>query len=62
VVAHEPMLAGNPLLTAPNCVFTPHIAWASLAARRRLMAIVAANLAAFKAGTPINVVNGRFLA
>ena len=61
VVAHEPMLAGNPLLTAPNCVFTPHIAWASLAARRRLMAIVVANLAAFKAGTPINVVNGRFL-
>ncbi len=61
VVAHEPMLADNPLLTAPNCVFTPHIAWASLAARRRLMNIVASNLAAFKAGTPINVVNGRFL-
>jgi len=61
VVAHEPMLAGNPLLTAPNCVITPHIAWASLAARRRLMGIVAANLAAFKAGSPINVVNGRFL-
>ncbi|MBC7963523.1 MAG: D-2-hydroxyacid dehydrogenase [Steroidobacteraceae bacterium] len=62
VVAHEPMLAGNPLLTAPNCVFTPHIAWASLAARRRLVSIVAANLAAWQAGTPINVVNGRFLA
>lgn len=62
VVAHEPMLADNPLLTAPNCVFTPHIAWASLAARRRLMSIVASNLAAFKAGTPINVVNARFLA
>lgn len=62
VVAHEPMLAGNPLLSAPNCVFTPHIAWASLAARKRLMSIVAANLAAYKAGVPINVVNGRFLA
>ena len=61
VVAHEPMLAGNPLLTAPNCVITPHIAWASLAARRRLMGVVAANLAAFKTGSPINVVNGRFL-
>lgn len=61
VVAHEPMLADNPLLTAPNCIFTPHIAWASLAARRRLMDIVAANLALFKSGTPINVVNGRFL-
>lgn len=62
VVAQEPMLADNPLLTAPNCVITPHIAWASLAARRRLMEVVAANLAAFKAGNPINVVNGRFLA
>lgn len=61
VVAHEPMLAENPLLKAPNCVFTPHIAWASLAARRRLMGIVAANLAAFQAGNPINVVNDRFL-
>lgn len=62
VVAHEPMLAGNPLLSAPNCVFTPHIAWASLAARQRLMGSVAANLAAFQAGDPINVVNARFLA
>ncbi len=61
VVAHEPMLADNPLLNAPNCIFTPHIAWASLAARRRLMNIVAANLASFKSGSPINVVNGRFL-
>jgi glycerate dehydrogenase len=57
VVAHEPMLAENPLLSAPNCVFTPHIAWASLAARRRLMGIVTANVAAFLNGTPINVVN-----
>lgn len=57
VVAHEPMLADNPLLTASNCIFTPHIAWASLAARQRLMAIVAANIAAFQAGSPVNVVN-----
>jgi glycerate dehydrogenase len=57
VVAHEPMLADNPLLTAKNCIFTPHIAWASLAARKRLMAIVAGNLAAFLAGKPVNVVN-----
>jgi glycerate dehydrogenase len=61
VVAHEPMLPDNPLLTAPNCVFTPHLAWASLAARRRLMGIVAANVEAFLAGTPINLVNGQFL-
>ena len=57
VVAHEPMLAGNPLLTAANCIFTPHIAWASLAARKRLMSIVANNIAAFQAGEPVNVVN-----
>ena len=57
VVAYEPMLADNPLLTAVNCIFTPHIAWASLAARKRLMAIVAGNIAAFRAGQPRNVVN-----
>jgi len=57
VVAVEPMLADNPLLAARNCVFTPHIAWASLAARKRLMGIVAANIVAFLAGAPVNVVN-----
>jgi glycerate dehydrogenase len=62
VVAVEPMLADNPLRTAPNCVITPHIAWASFAARQRLTAIVAANVAAFLAGEPINVVNRQFLA
>jgi glycerate dehydrogenase len=61
VVAHEPMLPDNPLLTAPNCVITPHIAWASLSARRRLMTIAAANVASFLEGAPINVVNGRYL-
>lgn len=61
VVAVEPMLPDNPLLTAPNCVITPHIAWASLAARKRLMQIVAANMASFIKGDPINVVNGQYL-
>lgn len=58
VVAVEPMLPDNPLLSAANCVMTPHIAWASLAARQRLMAIVAGNVASFLAGQPMNVVNG----
>ena len=62
VVAHEPMLVDNPLRTAPNCIFTPHIAWASLAARKRLMTIAAANVSSFLKGTPINVVNGAYLA
>ncbi|MBI3875503.1 MAG: D-2-hydroxyacid dehydrogenase [Verrucomicrobia bacterium] len=57
VVSTEPMRADNPLLGAPNCVITPHLAWATLAARRRLMDTTARNLAAFLAGRPINVVN-----
>ncbi|HVO27841.1 MAG TPA: D-2-hydroxyacid dehydrogenase [Candidatus Margulisiibacteriota bacterium] len=57
VVSNEPMHADNPLLTARNCIITPHIAWASLAARRRLMVATVKNLEAFIAGRPINVVN-----
>jgi glycerate dehydrogenase len=62
VVAHEPMLADNPLLGAPNCIFTPHIAWASLAARKRLMNIVVQNIASFLHGAPINLVNAAHFA
>jgi glycerate dehydrogenase len=61
VVAHEPMLADNPLRMAPNCIFTPHIAWASLAARKRLMTIVAANVVSYLSGAPINLVNAHYL-
>ena len=53
----EPLPADSPLLGVPNLVLTPHMAWASLAARRRLMAMTAANLRAFIDGHPINVVN-----
>jgi glycerate dehydrogenase len=57
VVSTEPMPSDNPLLKAPNITITPHIAWATLAARRRLMQTTAENVAAFLAGQPINVVN-----
>lgn len=57
VVSAEPIAADNPLLAAPNCILTPHIAWATLAARRRLMATTVENVRAFLAGRPINVVN-----
>ena len=56
VVSEEPIRADNPLLRAPRCVITPHVAWASLAARRRLMSTTVENVRAFLAGTPKNVV------
>ena len=57
VLTLEPPPATNPLLHAPNCVITPHIAWATKAARQRLIAEVAANVAAILAGRPRHVVN-----
>jgi glycerate dehydrogenase len=57
VVSVEPIRTDNPLFTAPNAMITPHIAWAAVEARRRLMATVAENIAAYQAGSPINVVN-----
>jgi len=57
VLTEEPPPADNPLLTAPNCFITPHIAWASRAARRRLLDTAVENVRAFLAGTPKNVVN-----
>lgn len=50
----EPISADNPLLTARNCILTPHIAWAPLAARQRLMEVSGRNLEQFLAGKPIN--------
>ncbi len=57
VLSVEPPPADNPLLRAKNCLVTPHIAWATRAARSRLMQIAIANVRAFIAGKPENVVN-----
>jgi glycerate dehydrogenase len=57
VVSVEPIRPDNPLLKAPHCIVTPHIAWATAEARGRLMESTVANLAAFLAGEPTNVVN-----
>ena len=57
VVCIEPMLPDNPLLGAPNCVITPHIAWTPVETRIRLIDAAAENLKAFLNGTPINKVN-----
>jgi glycerate dehydrogenase len=58
VAAEEPISPENPLLRAPRCLITPHLAWATLAARRRLMSATAANVRAFLAGAPVNLVRG----
>ncbi len=57
VVCIEPMLETNPLLGAPNCVITPHIAWTPVETRLRLIDAAADNLQAFIDGNPINKVN-----
>jgi glycerate dehydrogenase len=56
VVSREPIRPDNPLIGARNCIVTPHVAWATLAARRRLMQATVANVRAFLAGAPINLV------
>jgi len=56
VVSTEPILAGNPLLGAKNCIITPHIAWAPKESRARLMNMAVHNLEQFIKGTPVNVV------
>jgi len=57
VMAEEPPRAGNPLLTARNCIITPHIAWATIESRKRLLDQAAGNIKAFLSGSPVNVVN-----
>jgi glycerate dehydrogenase len=53
----EPMRPGHPYLTAKNCYITPHVAWASIEARTRLMNICVNNIKGFIDGKPVNLVN-----
>jgi glycerate dehydrogenase len=57
VLSIEPPKPDNPLLSVPNCVITPHVAWATFEARKRLLQMVADNLDSFKNGNPVNVVS-----
>ena len=57
VVSVEPIRADNPLLSAKNCIITPHISWAAKEARERIMQMAEKNLQAYLDGAPINVVN-----
>ena len=58
VAETEPLSPDSPLLTAKNCIITPHISWAPRETRQRLMTIAVENLRAFLAGGASNVVNG----
>ncbi len=57
VLSSEPPQADNPLLNADNCIITPHIAWATLEARKRLLKVTEQNIAGFVNKSPINVVS-----
>jgi glycerate dehydrogenase len=57
VVSLEPIKPDNPLLSAKNCIITPHISWAPRESRSRLMDIAAENLRSFLGGQPKNIVN-----
>ena len=57
VVSSEPMAANNPLLTAPNCMITPHMAWAPIEARQRILDLTVQSIRGYLIGAPVNVVN-----
>lgn len=57
VISEEPMRRDNPLLSAPNCIITPHIAWAPKESRQRLLDCVVENIRSFLYGNTQNVVN-----
>lgn len=57
VVCQEPIPASSPLLGAPNCIITPHMAWAPIEARQRILDITVQSIQGFLNGTPVNAVN-----
>ena len=57
VVTVEPIDPNNPLLTAPNCILTPHMAWAPVETRQRILDVTVESIRNFLSGTPSNVVN-----
>ena len=57
VVTQEPMASDNPLLGVPNCIITPHMAWAPVESRQRIMDCTVSSIRAFLDGSPINTVN-----
>lgn len=57
VVSTEPIAEENPLLHCPNCIITPHMAWAPVESRQRLLNTVVENIRSYLEGTPQNAVN-----
>ena len=57
VVSTEPIMGDNPLLSAKNCIITPHMSWGAKESRQRIMDATVENVKAFLAGAPVNVVN-----
>ena len=57
VVSSEPIDPANPLLSAPNCIITPHMAWAPTESRQRLLDCTVSSIAGFLSGNPVNTVN-----
>lgn len=57
VVSVEPMLPDNPLLTAPNCIITPHMAWTPVESRQRIIDSTVASIQGYLSGKPVNTVN-----
>ena len=57
VVSEEPIRGNNPLLKAPNCILTPHMAWAPIETRQRILDITMESIHGYLSGRPLNVVN-----